>query len=218
MSKKRRHERERQRTTHDFLVEVHHFEIASGYDGLFRGAPEVTVAVGVYAVGKNARTLIRAIFRAAPMDARFPTTFPQVVPPAPEERAAVATTDDDAVLIVAAGIEDDGGGGVARVFGALERVDALTITNISGDHGAHVDVLTVKDVTPENWGEARRAHVMVDGISLQTKCVGDDFVGASAVCIARTPGKSRRHRFHLTSDDFVNDWTVVTSTRIGWRA
>ena len=59
--------------------------------------------------------------------------------------------------------------------------------------------------------------MLVDGVPLQTRVVGDDWVGAAAVCIARVPG-TRRHRLHLASDDFVNDWTVVAATKIGWRA
>jgi hypothetical protein len=72
-------------------------------------------------------------------------------------------------------------------------------------------------VTPATWGEAKRAIVLIDGVPLQSRTIGDDWVGASAVCIARVPG-TRRHRLHLASDDFVNDWTVVAATKIGWRA
>lgn len=208
MSKRRK--QERPRTTQDFLVEVQHFEIASGYDGLLRGAPEVSVAIGVYSVGERARTLLRAVFRAEPMSLM---RFPQVIAPSAHERAAVVASDDPALLVIAAGIEDDGGGGLARAFGALERADHISIASV--DNGQ--DVIALHDVTPATWGHARRAIVLVDGVPLQSRAHGDDWVGAAAVCVARVPG-TRRHRLHLASDDFVNDWTVVTATKIGWRA
>ena len=207
---KRRKKEERPRTTQDLLVEVQHFEIASGYDGLLRGAPEVSVAVGVYSVGERARTLLRTVFRAAPL---HDSHFPQVVSPSLEERAAVVATDDPAILLIAAGIEDDGGGGLARAFGALERADDISIASAADGQ----DVLSLKDVTPALWGEAKRAIDQHDGVPLQSRALGDDWVGAAAVCIARVPG-TRRHRLHLASDDFVNDWTVVAATKIGWRA
>lgn len=208
MSKRRK--QERPRTTQDFLVEVQHFEIASGYDGLLRGAPEVAVAVGVYSVGERARTLLRAVFRAEELTS---ARFPQVIAPSAHERAAVVATDDPAILVVAAGVEDDGGGGLARAYGALERADHISLASMDNGH----DVVALQDVTPATWGEAKRAIVLVDGVPLQSRARGDDWVGAAAVCIARVPG-TRRHRLHLASDDFVNDWTVVAATKIGWRA
>lgn len=207
---KRRKQQERPRTTQDFLVEVQHFEIASGYDGLFRGAPEITVVAGVYSVGAAARTLARAVFRADALDGAH---FPQIIAPKASERTAVVTTNDPAVLVIAVGIEDDGGGSIARAFGALERANDIALASVAD--GA--DVVSLQDVTAAAWGEAKRAIVLVDGVPLQSRTVGDDWVGAAAVCVARVPG-TRRHRLHLASDDLVNDWTVVTATKIGWRA
>lgn len=215
MSKKRRRsERTVARTPHDLMVELHHLEIASGYDGLLRGAPEPVLVVGAYALAPTPRTLLRTIFRVDALAGTFPQTIPVLHD---EQRARVGTGEPDpTVLLVVVGVEDDGGRGVSKVYGALERVSELALASL--DRGDDVVTLAELALAPDAWREAKRALLLVDGLPIQALCgEDDDWVGAAAVVAGRTGG-ARRHRMHVAGVDLVNDWTAVFTTKIGWRA
>ena len=210
MSKKRK--TEQRRTPNDFFLELLELEIASGYDGLWRGNPEPAIVIGVY--GGAPRTLLRALFRLHIAAARFPQTI-RVQHDELSVRGELSESDGNLVVIAVA-LEEDNGDGVQRIYGALERAAQLSLSALVG-HDADPQSLTEIIAKPDAWRQARRSIVLVDGVPLSHGLVGDKWVAVAALCVARNNG-TRKHRVHLVSEDRRNDWTAIIATKVGWRA
>ncbi len=192
-------------------VELVRFEVASGYDGMFRGAPEPVIVVAGYAVFPDDTPVpaFRGVFGVRVPHERYPLVAPSAIVRVPPRARAVPRGAD--VVLVAAAVEDDGGDGASRVFGALERAGELTLASVErGD-----DARTLREIgtDPAAWRRPERARVIVDGMPLESRVTSDDWVGAAAVRFSK--GRPRELRMHLASDDFLNDWTAVVTARFG---
>lgn len=193
-------------------LELTSLEVASGYDGLFRGAPDPVIVVAAYAIGAatEPRTLLRHAFRVDVATSRMPATIPtRLKGKQPVRSSSIA---GEHVLLVAVGIEDDGGDGASRVFGALEQADQLALAS---DEGVDIEPLAALASSVEAWASPRRALLLVDGRPLGASVLQDDWVGACAVTFPLEP-RNREHRMHLVSDDGKNDWTAVLLSRLAF--
>jgi hypothetical protein len=197
-------------------LELSRLELASGYDGLFRGQPEPVVAVAAYAISSDAppRTIMRGAFSVRLSGASFPGSVAVNLAPAWARARAVPSSGQ--VLLVGVGIEDDGGGGPGGVLGALERCGELMIA--TADNGHDVTSFAELAASPDAaraWATPRRALLMLDGAPLAARCAQDDWVGAAAVLFPTRP-RTVEHRLHLASDDGKNDWTAVIVSRFAY--
>lgn len=186
-------------------LEVASMEVVAGDDGLFGGAPEPTLVVGLYAVGRGQPLLLgRAL-------ARFRPTRKLPVTVAPTERTGVAVefvsaANDLHFVVLAIALEEDGGKDVRRLYGALEHPYELSVFS-------HV----AREVTPVSLGEVRTASWPVDqptGVELlvdgsPARCKDDSLVGATVLHLsARETSATSLYRMPFRTADRKNDWTV----------
>lgn len=185
-------------------LRMEQLELAKGYDGLLRGAPEPTLVVAVFgATAEHVRLVGRFLYRF-----ERPESFPcKVATREPSRESCVVGIQPGARLVLlAVAIEEDSGRGLQATYAALERADAIVVWG--SEHGAplpmHLGELDPQ-LMPLDLGH--RVHVLVDGNDLATQASGDDWV--DAVVLHSVPAfQNRRHRLRFCAADGRNDWTA----------
>ncbi|MBZ0234761.1 MAG: hypothetical protein K8M05_20690 [Deltaproteobacteria bacterium] len=191
-------------------VRMEALELATGHDGLLRGAPEPVVVIGVYAAGGDRTRLAgRSVYRFA-----RPGAFPCKV--AAREPASDACTlvaaPGDRLVILALAVEEDRGRGVQALFAELERGDGILVwsTDRAMPAPLHLHELEGALVDPDL---GHRVELLLGEHDPARHLDGDDWVGA-AVLHADLAVRPRRHRLHLRSADGRNDWTAQVEVSV----
>lgn len=186
------------------VLRMEQLELARGYDGLLRGAPEPSLVVGVFCVhGEHARLAARYLYRF-----ERPGGFPcKVGPREPSNESCTVVVAAGARLVVLAlAVEEDSGRGLQALYGELERGDTIVVW--TRDEAApvplHLHELDPHAVTPD---VAHRIHVLLGERDPAKRLEGDDWVDA-AMLVTLPLVQHRRHRLHLCSADGRNDWTA----------
>ena len=191
-------------------LDLDSLELAKGHDGFLRGSPEPVIIAGVYVVDPNgARVAARALWRVE-RPGRFPCTV-KAVNEGADKRFGV--TPPATLVILAFAVEEDGGTDVQALFGALEKVSAISVWPRHSDVPAplHIDELATQ---VEAWREWRSIHVMIDGDHVGDSVVDDDWIGAAAMVATAVPRLRGSQRVHFVSDDGLNDWTAELCVRM----
>lgn len=186
-------------------LRMEELELAKGYDGLLRGAPEPTVIVGVYAVADDhAQLMGRFLYRF-----ERPEGFPCKVATREPSREAcsVAVRPGARLVVLALAIEEDSGRGLQALYAELERGDAIVVW--AHDQAApiplHLSELDDGTATPLH---GHRVHVLLGEWDPGATLVGDDWVDA-AVLHTLPAVQRERHRLWFQSADGRNEWTAA---------
>lgn len=185
-------------------------ELARGYDGLLRGAPEPVVMLAVYGAGpEHARLAGRSLFRF-----ERPGAFPCKV--AAREPAAdpctVVVEPAGRLVILALAVEEDSGRGVQALYAELERGDAIMVWSSDGvlPVPQHLYELDAPSVAADR---GHRVQVLLGERDPARRLDGDDWVDA-AVLHSTLEVRQAQHRLHLCSADGRNDWTAQVEVRV----
>jgi hypothetical protein len=185
-------------------LRMEQLELAKGYDGLLRGAPEPAVVVAVYQA-TAARTVVagRYLYRF-----ERPGAFPcKVATRQPSRESCVIAVEPGARLVLlAVAIEEDSGYGLQAIYAELERADAIMVW--AADHGPpvpqHLGELEPHELAPDL---GHRVHLLIDGLDPTQHLPGDDFVDA-ALLHGALAVRSQRCRLRFCAVDGRNDWTA----------
>ncbi|WP_437722130.1 hypothetical protein [Sorangium sp. So ce861] len=210
-------------------LDITALELASGHDGLLRGAPEPVLLVAAYllfppdpgapppAPGAPAglappRPLGRTLARFSAPQGRFPAVLTLRGPLSFKARARAR--DDDRILLLVLAVEEDTGKEVERLYAHLADAKHLRLWDLDAPVPSP-STLAELIAAPYLQGHAAPARVGVldDGGDLRDTCRGDDFVGASAALVS-TARHEDALRFHVVSADGRNDWTAVTAVSV----
>ncbi|MCX4247241.1 hypothetical protein [Paraliomyxa miuraensis] len=185
-------------------LRMEQLELARGYDGLLRGAPEPTLIVAVFgATAEHVRLAGRFLYRF-----ERPGGFPcKVSPREPSRESCMVVLGPGArVVLLVLALEEDSGRGLQAAYAALERAEAIVVWG--SEHGSPLPMhLSELDPTVLLPHLGHRVHVLVDGHDLGQHTPGDDWVDAGVVHGLPVAG-SKRYRLHLCSPDGRNDWTA----------
>ncbi|WP_165374399.1 MULTISPECIES: hypothetical protein [Sorangium] len=207
-------------------------ELASGHDGLLRGAPEPVLLVAAYLLfppdpgapppapptpGAPAgltlpRPLGRTLVRFSAPRGRFPAVLTLRGPLSFKARARAR--ENDRILLLVLAVEEDSGKEVERLYAHLADAKHLRLWDLDAPVPAP-STLAELIAAPYLQGHAApvRVGVLDDGGDLRDTCRGDDFVGASAALVS-TSRHEDALRFHVVSADGRNDWTAVTTVSV----
>ncbi len=184
---------------------VERLELAKGYDGFLRGAPEPTLLVAVYGVtGTRARLAGRYVYRF-----EQPTAYPCKVStrePSHESCVVVVAEPSDRLVLLVLAIEEDSGRGLQALYAELERADAIVVWPPDTVTPAP---LLLGELEPQAMAPdlGHRVHVLLGELDPAAKLEGDDWVDAAVLHAAATTQR-KRCRFHLCCANARNDWTA----------
>lgn len=191
-------------------IDLESLELAKGHDGFLRGLPEPVIMLGAYLVDVGGmRVAGRALWRM-----ERPTGFPcTVVPRGGGADKHLRLTPPAALVLLAVAVEEDGGRDIQGLYGALERVSAITLWPRHTDVPAplHIDELAAE---MKAWHEWRSVHAMIDGDHVGDGLRDDDWIGAAAMVTPCVPRFRGAQRMHFASDDGLNDWTAELAIRM----
>jgi hypothetical protein len=197
-------------------------EIASGHDGLLRGAPEPVLLVAAFLLVPPAqeaaagltppRPLGRTLIRFSSPEGRFPAVLSLRAPVLFKARARAR--EDDHILLLALAVEEDTGKDVERLYAHLADARHLRLWDLDAPVPSPS---TPAELIAAPYLQAHatpaRVGVLDDGGDLRDTCRDDDFVGAAAALVS-TARHEDALRFHLVSADGRNDWTAVTTVSV----
>jgi len=186
-------------------VELCALEIAKGHDGLLRGAPEPVILLGAYLVGpSSARLVARAACRS-----ETPARIPGTVKPRSDDQIDARIDREPGLHVVVLGlaVEEDNGAGVQSLFADLERAEQLTMWPRDSTIPTPVQIDEIPGDGDE-WLQPRRVHLSFDGQEMSSRCVGDDWVDASALVLPTGSIHAVHPRMHFCAEDGRNDWTA----------
>ncbi|WP_437730584.1 hypothetical protein [Sorangium sp. So ce1335] len=197
-------------------------EIASGHDGLLRGAPEPVLLFAAYLLVPPdpdapagltpPRPLGRTLVRFNAPQGRFPTVLTLRAPITFKARARAR--EHDRILLLALAVEEDTGREVERLYAHLADAKHLRLWDL--------EAAVPSPSTAAELGAAPylrepaapvRVGVLDDRGDLRDTCREDDYVGACAVIVS-TARHEDALRFHFVSADGRNDWTAVTTVNV----
>lgn len=188
-------------------AEVTSLEMASGHDGLLRGAPEPALLLAVYRVGGAEAAAL--VGRAQVVFHPLAGAFPAVARPDGDDgivkvRAPLDGTQRIALLAVA--LERDGGRDLAEIYAALSDAGTLRLW----EEGTAVpSPVALEELAAHVIGpEPRRVHAILAGKDLDASCDDDELVGTCFAVRPRTRCEEDL-RLAFVSADRVNDWTAV---------
>lgn len=186
-----------------FCLEVKSLEVAKGFDGFFRGAPEPVLVCGVYAISDSHSELLgRGILRF-PNLRTFPTTLK--MSDSVLVQATQPKNDERQLAVILMALEEDGGKDIQRAYAMLQAHTELLLLETSGEPIA-VDIQEmIHDVA--HWGTARRIELVVDHEHFDRSCDSDKWISASGFVVQR----GERSRVHFVSLDRKNDWTALVA-------
>ncbi|WP_437597546.1 hypothetical protein [Sorangium sp. So ce590] len=197
-------------------------ELASGHDGLLRGAPEPVLLVAAYLLfppdpGAPARLtaprpLGRTLVRFSAPQGRFPVVLTLRAPISFKARARAR--EDDRVLLLALAVEEDTGKEVERLYAHLADAKHLRLWDLDAPVPSP-STLAELIAAPYLRDHAApvRVGVLDDRGDLRDTCRADDFVGACAAVVS-TARHEDALRFHFVSEGGRNDWTAVTTVSV----
>ncbi|WP_437872696.1 hypothetical protein [Sorangium sp. So ce363] len=203
-------------------LDITALELASGHDGLLRGAPEPVLLLAAYLLFPHdpsgpagltpPRPLGRTLVRFRPPEGRFPAVVTLRAPLSFKARARAR--EDDRVLLLALAVEEDAGKEVERLYAHLTDAKHLRLWDLDAPVPAPLAPaeLIAAPYLRENAAPVR-VGVLDDGGDLRDTCREDDFVGACAAVVS-TARHEDTLRFHFVSADGRNDWTAVTSVSV----
>ncbi len=185
-------------------------ELASGYDGPLRGAPEPVLVFGVVRVTGSEATLIsRSVVRLLP-SGEYPEHLEidgvdvgARIPRAPEMR----------VLVIAAALEEDDGRGVQRVYadlGSIAQLCAWPTDERDPEPLPLVEWARSASTPPATT----RVHLVDAAGDLRDRELGDEWIGAALFSVGERDGRRTERRMRFASEDGRNDWTVILEVRL----
>ncbi|WP_433927287.1 hypothetical protein AB3662_29750 [Sorangium cellulosum] len=197
-------------------------EIASGHDGLLRGAPEPVLLLAAYlllpadpsapAGLTPPRPLGRTLVRFNAPQGRFPTVVTLRAPVAFKARAR--GREGDRILLLALAVEEDTGKEVERLYAHLADAKHLRLWDLeAGVPSPSTPAELIAAPYLREPATPVRVGVLDDGGDLRDTCRDDDFVGACAAIVS-TARHEDALRFHFVSADGRNDWTAVTTVSV----
>ncbi|WP_437509407.1 hypothetical protein [Sorangium sp. So ce1099] len=197
-------------------------ELASGHDGLLRGAPEPVLLLAAYllfpaAPGAPAgltppRPLGRTLVRFSQPAGRFPAVLALRAPVAFSARARAR--EDDRILLLALAVEEDTGKEVERLYAHLADAKHLRLWDLEApvpSPSTPAELIAAPYL--REHATPARVGVLDERGDLRDTCRDDDFVGASAAVVS-TARHEDALRFHFVSADGRNDWTAVTTVSV----
>lgn len=186
-------------------------ELARGYDGPLRGAPEPALLFAVYRVTLEDVTLIgRRVVRLESSG-----VYP--------ERLEVTGTDLGAriprvegmrVLVLAAAVEEDDGRGVQRLYADLESPAQLAAWSVDAHVPEPVSLLEWARTAPLPAPASARVHLVDAAGDLRDRRLGDDWIGAALFHLDDGDRRRAERRMRFLSEDGKNDWTAVLEVRL----
>ncbi|WP_437809262.1 hypothetical protein [Sorangium sp. So ce1078] len=203
-------------------LDVTALELASGHDGLLRGAPEPVLLLAAYLLvppdpGAPAgltppRPLGRTLVRFRAPEGRFPVVLTLRAPLSFKARARAR--ENDRVLLLALAVEEDTGREVERLYAHLADAKHLRLWDLDAPvpSPSALAELIAAPYLREHAAPAR-VGVLDDGGDLRDTCRDDDFVGACAAIVS-TARHEDALRFHFVSEGGRNDWTAVTAVSV----
>jgi hypothetical protein len=197
-------------------VELDGFEMAKGWDGPLRGAPEPCLLLGVFHVcDGRAVTVGRSLTRIRPPD-RFPG---RVEIRETLVRAAGFASSVDAAprrfVLLAIAIEEDGGRDVQSIYADLDRPERFAIWDESAPIPEPRALAELGALPVSAAPEAESVRVMYGDSDLATTTKRDDFVGSLMIRLEASPVlRPDEWRFVFRSPDGLNDWTAIFLVRV----
>jgi hypothetical protein len=213
VGRKRRKKSERARDGGSRVLELRlaRVEVARGYDGPLRGAPELALVFGVYRIhGDDIALVSRRVIR---LEARG--EFPERVEVQDGKlEARLPRVDEMRVLVLATALEEDDRRGIEQVYADLEAPQQLAAWRVDAAVPDPVSLIDWARATPEDAPRAARVHLVDAAGDLRDRELGDDWVGAALFHLGseRQPRQERRLRF--VSADGKNDWTAVLELKL----
>ncbi len=186
-------------------------ELARGYDGPFRGAPEPALLFGVYRVTDREATLVsRSVVRLKARGA-----YPELLDAGDiDVGARIAKVDGMRVLVLAAAIEEDGGRGVARLYADLEAPAQLAAWSIDAHVPEPLPLLEWARGAPLSPPATARVHLVDPDGDLRDRGLGDDWIGAALFHVDESSAGRAERRMRFVSEDGRNDWTAILDVRL----
>ncbi len=211
VSRRSRQQKPANRTKKRFVFDPLSLELTKARDEVMRGAPEITLLIGIYrttvgGASLNTRLAIRReITNALPYVMRLDA-------PACTYCARVGPTER--FLVLALALEEDSGDGLRNLYGSLEAPAMLQLWTASDD---------VPSVTKlEDWNgdcvlppQAAQVGLLVDGCHPTEICKDDDYLSACAFFIEPTlDNYDELWRLGFESQDKTNQWTASVRVKL----
>jgi hypothetical protein len=187
-------------------------EITKANDELMRGAPEITVLIGIYRTKEGGASLAtRLVIRHGVKD-KLPCV---TLLDEPEYAYSTRVGPTERFLVLALALEEDSGDDLRELYGILERPSILQLWTASD---------AIPTVTKlESWNgdcvlppQAANVEVLVDGRHLTELIRDDDYLSACAFIIEPAPnGYDELWRLGFESQDKTNQWTATVRAKLG---
>lgn len=186
-------------------------ELARGYDGPLRGAPEPALVFGVYRVTEHEGTLVsRSVVR---LQSRG--SYPELLDAGDVDVGArIPRLEGMRVLVLAAAIEEDAGRGIERLYADLEAPAQLAAWSVDAQEPEPIPLLEWARSAPPSPPATARVHLVDPGGDLRDRRLGDDWIGAALFHLDERTASRAERRMRFVSEDGRNDWTAVLDVRL----
>ncbi len=191
-------------------LELKAIEIARGYDGPLRGAPEPALVLAIYRVTAQDVTLIAR--RAVRLSARG--VYPERIEVNDDLGARVPRVAGMRVLVLAAMLEEDSGRGIERVYADLEATSSLAAWAVDAHVPDPISLIEWARSTPALAPSTARVHLVDAAGDLRDQELGDDWIGAALFHLDDVRHERSERRMRFASQDGRNDWTAVFDVRL----
>lgn len=200
----------RGQTALEVRLHMEPLELARGYDGFLRGAPEPTLLVAVCSTTpEHTRLAARYLYRF-----ERPTSYPcKVSTRDPSRESCVVVVEPGARLVLLTlAVEEDSGRGLQALYSALERSNTVVVWT---PEAATPAPLLLHELEPSGLSPnvGHRVHVLLGELDPAAQLDGDDWVDATVLHVTPVVQR-RRHRLHVCSADDRNDWTAVLDVAV----
>ena len=190
-------------------------ELARGFDGFLRGAPEPCLLLSTYLVrAGSVQPLGRVLERLRPGP-----TFPQRLVLDKSVLCArtfpsSASESPGLLVVVAVALEEDSGKDVAALYGDLGRPARLSLWDPTAELPEPRALEELVQLAPSIVPEADRISLLRDGVALEQAVTQDDWVGSLLLRVSLVERTQQSYRFHFVSPDEKNDWTLSLGVRV----
>lgn len=199
--------RRRDRKAKTLHLELEYLELARGYDGPFRGAPEPTLLFGIYRVAREQIVLLKRRLIRLHATGKYPDRLE--VDRA--LRARVPYESEARVLVLMAALEEDSSRGVQRLYAELEAADHLRAWTVDAHTPEPLSLVEWAHTASVEAPATTRVHLVIPDGDVRDLDLRDDWIGAALFQVEAGTSEERRVRF--VSESGENDWTAVLAIR-----
>lgn len=187
-------------------------ELARGYDGPLRGAPEPRLLFGIYRVTPDDVALVARHVVSVRPGSSFPVgvRFENGI----DLSVTLVPGSDLRILVLAAALEEDDGRGVQQLYADLESPARLSAWSVDAPLPDPVPLLEWARTVPLAPPATISVHLVDAAGDLRDHKLGDDWVGAALFHVDPSDRHASQRRMRFVSADGRNDWTAILDVRV----